>query len=207
MLERALVAGSVGRASRSLVLLSQVHGREVVYRGEPEDVRPAADAQWTDRTGVTLGILVADCCPVIIADAHRRLVGIAHAGWRGAADGVVPALIEALIDAGSDSARLAAWVGPCAERTRYEVGPEVAARFEAIAGVVSPVDARSPASDRYLLDLQGVVRHQIASSGVDAGAIALSRGTTIADRTYHSYRRDRDLSGRMLAMAWLGYPD
>lgn len=185
---------------QSLYLLRQVHGTAVVERGTDSDqfgavpcyAARAADAQFCATPGVLLGVIVADCCPVVLCDRPTGLIGIAHAGWRGVVAGVAGALARRMIERGATAATLWAWLGVSAEADRYEVGPEVAARFD-------PAYA-TPVGDRSLLDLRAALRDQLVAVGLAPDMIEPSRLGTIGDPRFHSYRRDGALSGRMVAV-------
>ena len=185
---------------RSLYLLRQVHGAAVVERGTDSDAfdavpcyaAGAADAQFCALPGVLLGVVVADCCPVVLCDRPTGLIGIAHAGWRGVVAGVAGALARRMIERGATAATLWAWLGVSAEADRYEVGPEVAARFD-------PAYATA-VGDRSLLDLRAALRDQLVAVGLAPDMIEPSRLGTIGDPRFHSYRRDGALFGRMVAV-------
>ena len=126
---RALVAAHLGAAH--IVTPYQIHGAEVVVAAKPwtrEDM-PRCDAIVTRVLGLAIGVLAADCAPVLLAEPDARVVGAAHAGWRGAIDGVTDATIARMIELGARRERIVAAVGPCIGVAAYEVGPEYEARF------------------------------------------------------------------------------
>ncbi|HEU0133493.1 MAG TPA: polyphenol oxidase family protein, partial [Allosphingosinicella sp.] len=125
---RAVAAVAPGA---KLVTLHQVHSADPVYVAEPyaDDSRPRADAMVADRPGLVLGILTADCAPVLLADQEAGVVGAAHAGWKGALGGVVEATVAEMERRGADRARIAAAVGPCIARRSYEVDEGFLRRF------------------------------------------------------------------------------
>lgn len=170
-----------------LALLRQVHGTRIIERSAHEaatGTRPDGDAQWTRDNDLVLAVMVADCCPVALWSDER--VAIVHAGWRGTADGIVPAALDAF-----DEPVRGAWVGPCASGTHYEVGPEVAARFARFDDAVADRDGR------LFLDLATVIERQLRRGGV--ATIRVSARRTIRDGDLHSWRRDGHASGRMMA--------
>jgi YfiH family protein len=126
---RAMAA--LGLGLDKLATCRQVHGIDVVTVEQPWDDadRPRADAMVTRQRGLALGILTADCAPVLLADAEAGVIGAAHAGWRGAFAGVVAATVEAMIRAGARAERMRAGIGPCIGFASYEVGPEFPAPF------------------------------------------------------------------------------
>src|SRR5207253_1409241 len=131
----------------------------------------------------------ADCAPVLLADAEARVIGAAHAGWRGALVGVIEATVAAMVRLGARLERLAARVGPAIGPDSYEVGPEFPAPFLA----ADPANARffraSPRTGRHLFDLPGYCLSRLAASGVAASSCARDDTCRDADR-YFSYRRN-----------------
>jgi YfiH family protein len=119
---RRRVAQELG-APHGLASLYQVHGREVITVGDDYDItqRPKADGLVTRRCGIALGILSADCAPVLFADTEAQVIGACHAGWRGALAGVSDATIDAMIALGAKRARIKAAIGPCIGQASYEV--------------------------------------------------------------------------------------
>jgi YfiH family protein len=191
------VARAGGFDVARLRLVKQVHGVAVVRATQaPPDAE--ADALWcTKDDGVVVGVLTADCVPVLIADRAGRVAAAVHSGWRGTVAGVVPGAIEALAEhAGVAPTDLVAAIGPCIERAAFEVGPEVAERFQP-----RHVDASGP---RPRVDLVAAVRDQLVDAGVPADAIDRVGGCTHAhpDRWF-SFRRDGGGIGQMLA--FVGY--
>lgn len=192
-----------------LVTLYQIHSAEAVtLRTAPEDdVRPEGDALVTDRPGLLLGILTADCAPVLFADAHAGVVGAAHAGWKGALAGVTDATLAAMEALGADRARIVAAIGPCIARTSYEVDAAFLARFAA----ADPANERffQPArADHYRFDLEAYVAHRLAAAGVTRVA-ALGQDTYAQADRYFSYRRATHRAepsyGRQISL--IGLPD
>lgn len=178
--------------------LRQVHGTHVVRAGR-QDV-PEADAQWTDAPGRPLAILSADCLPVVLAAQDGSCIGVAHAGWRGLAAGVIEALMAAMPVSGGS---LSAWMGPAISAGRYRVGGEVREQFlahqgqEAAAGF-TPI---SDAPGFWMANLSQLARAILEREGVQnvSGGALCTAGD--AGRFY-SHRRDGAESGRMATLAW-----
>ncbi len=175
-----------------LVSLHQVHSPDVVHvTGPLQEDRPRADAMVTDRPGVALGVLSADCAPVLFADLQAGVVGAAHAGWKGALAGVIEAAIEAMLALGAERDRIAAAVGPVISQRAYEVGPEFVERFLD----EDPENARffaggqgGPADDRAMFDLPGYCLSRLRAAGV--GAAEWTGHCTYSDpERFYSYRR------------------
>jgi len=186
---RAVCAGALGIAAPSLVTAYQMHGITVVEVDQPwlPEQAPHADAMVTRRPGIALGILTADCAPVLAADPQAGIVGACHAGWKGAKAGVVRALIDAMASLGADPARIAAAVGPAIGLASYEVGPEFRDAILAGDPGADGFFAAEP-GQRPHFDLQGFVLARLKAAGlgqvdrIDADTCALT------DR-FFSYRR------------------
>jgi YfiH family protein len=193
---RARAARVLGVAPAGLLGLTQVHGPAVADAREawPEDARPEADALVTDRPGQALGIVTADCAPVLFADATAGVIGAAHAGWRGAVGGVLEATIDAMERLGADRTRITAVVGPCIAQASYEVGPDL--RDAVLAR--DPADARFFApgrrEDRWQFDLPGYCVARLAAAGC-GGASALGVDTLAEEARFFSHRRRTLASG------------
>ncbi|WP_298398804.1 peptidoglycan editing factor PgeF [Sphingobium sp.] len=173
----------------ALVTVHQVHSPDVVTVTVPiaETERPAADAMVTNQPGLVLGILTADCVPVLFADSQAGVVGAAHAGWKGAIGGVTDRTIDAMVALGADPARIACAIGPCIGRASYEVGDDFALRFEQEdADNVRFFSAGRPGHCQF--DIAAYVATRLANAGI--GQIALLDEDTYSqpDRFY-SYRR------------------
>ncbi|WP_448659934.1 peptidoglycan editing factor PgeF [Sphingomonas sp. CJ99] len=173
----------------TLVTLYQVHSAEavVVNAPIPDDARPHADAMVTRTPGLLLGILTADCAPVLFADTEAGVVGAAHAGWKGAIGGVTDRTLDAMERLGARRDRIAAAIGPCIARASYEVDLAFAERF----------CTDDPANERFFadgreghvqFDLEGYVAHRLADAGVGRVEM-LGEDTYAQERRFYSYRR------------------
>ncbi len=186
---RARATIMLGLARDALATNHQVHGIAVATLVRPiEGTRPRADAMVTKERGLALGILTADCVPVLFADSEAGVIGAAHAGWRGALGGVLEATVRAMAALGADPARIRSGLGPAIALASYEVGPEFPAPFLA----QDPAHARffAAANARYRFDLPGYVRGRLAALGL--AAIDATGGDTAADsERFFSYRRAR----------------
>ncbi len=153
---RALAALGLDRAS--LCTAYQCHSNRcvVVETPWPREAAPKADALATRRAGIALGILTADCAPVLFADAEAGVIGAAHAGWRGALDGILEATLAAMTGLGAEPARVIAVLGPCIGARSYEVGPEFRERFVAAAPANAALFAPAPRarSEEHTSELQ-----------------------------------------------------
>jgi YfiH family protein len=189
-----------------LVTVHQIHSADVVEAGNwPDDDRPHADALVTDRPGVLLGILTADCAPILLADREAGVVGAAHAGWRGAVAGVAASTIAAMERLGARRDRIAAAVGPCIGRPNYEVDHAFAERLLAAAPDHDRFLTDGPAGKPHF-DLESFVVASLADAGVTR-IEALGLDTYAAPDRFFSYRRATHLRepdyGRQLSLIGL----
>lgn len=185
---RARAVAAVAPGAR-LVTAYQIHSADVVTVLAPFDdrVRPRADALVTDRPGLALGVLTADCAPVLLADRAAGVVGAAHAGWKGALAGVTDATLLAMETLGAHRDRIAAAVGPCIARASYEVDDAFLARFAA----ADPANERFFAdgrADHHQFDLEAYVAHRLADAGVGRVAM-LGEDTYAQPARFFSFRR------------------
>ena len=184
--------------------ISQVHGAAVVDAatvGVDQPVR-VGDASIATSSGVVCAILTADCLPVLFADRAGRVVGAAHAGWRGLAGGVLGQTVAAMRAAGAGE--ITAWMGPAIGAQAFEVGQDV---FDSFAAALPGVDVgfafvpRSDSPGKYLADMFALARLMLARDGVNSVAGGAHCTHTEADRFY-SYRRD-GVTGRQVSLIWL----
>lgn len=179
----AVLPGSI------LVTVHQVHSPDVVRINAPVplDERPAADAMVTDRPGLLLGILTADCVPVLFADLRAGVVGAAHAGWKGAISGVTDRTLDAMEALGAYPGDIVAAIGPCIARASYEVDDGFVARFED----VDPENARFFSAGKpghAMFDIEAYVAARLAQAGV--GSVeCLGQDTYAQPDRFFSYRR------------------
>lgn len=173
-----------------LVTLHQVHSADAVAVASvvKDQDRPHADALVTDRPGLLLGILTADCVPVLLADIEAGIIGAAHAGWKGAINGVTESTLAAMERLGADRRRTVAAVGPCIGRSSYEVDDAFAARFQ----IDDPANERFFASGRraghHQFDIEAYVVHRLASAGINT-ITAVGQDTYSQPDRYFSFRR------------------
>ncbi len=185
--------GQLGIESERIAFQRQVHGTAIRVVDEP-GIYPACDGLVARRPELFLAVSVADCVPVFLCDPVKRTVAVVHAGWRGAAAGVVDRALETLFDLGTNPSNLLAFVGPSAGACCYEVGEDVAVQFE------GQFVARSRAGTPHV-DLKGVARSTLQQAGVSDEAIEVSPLCTICrPDLLHSYRRDGSRSGRMMGI-------
>ncbi|MEM9582785.1 MAG: peptidoglycan editing factor PgeF [Pseudomonadota bacterium] len=183
---RARVAASMDVAPDHLISVHQYHSAEVLTVHSATQDRPKADAMVTNTPGIALGILTADCQPVLFADPNAQVIGAAHAGWGGALGGVLEATIDAMIALGAAREAITAVIGPCISQAAYEVGPDYMDRFLQ----EDPENTRFFAQgqgDRVQFDLPGYGLARLRAAGVTA---EWTRHCTYTDtERFFSYRR------------------
>jgi YfiH family protein len=189
---RARVAGVLGAAPDRLLTAAQQHSPCAFIADAPwdPDSAPEADAIVTVTPGLAIGVLTADCAPVLFCDGTARVVGAAHAGWRGALSGILDATIEAMEKLGARRERIVAVIGPAISQKAYEVGGDFRDRFLAEEPGSAAFFADDESSGEPHFDLPGYVAHRLARSSV--GAIADLGLCTYCDETrLFSYRRSQ----------------
>lgn len=206
---RALAAQAVLPGAR-LVSVYQVHSPDCVTVTAPwsDAERPQADALVTDRPGLLLAIVTADCAPVLLADREAGVVGAAHAGWKGAVGGVTDFTIAAMEALGARRANIVAAVGPCIAQPSYEVDDAFAARFTGS----DPANARFFAPGRAghrQFDLEDYVAHRLEAAGISK-VERLARDTYPDPARFFSFRRATHRGeatyGRQISLIGLGFP-
>lgn len=192
---RARAAGALGADPTKLLGLIQIHGAEVIQVTEPWPVGegPRADAMVTDRPGLALGIVTADCAPVLLADAEAGVIGAAHAGWRGALAGVLENVAAAMTALGAAPTRIAAVIGPCIAQRSYEVGADLRGAVLAREGSDARFFAAGSRPDRWQFDLESYCRARLHAAGV-RNVVALGTDTLADEARFFSHRR-RTLAG------------
>ena len=180
----------------ALVTVHQIHSPDVVTVTAPwpdpgsspgQAARPQADALVTNRPGLLLGILTADCAPVLLADAQAGVIGAAHAGWKGALAGVCEATVAAMEALGARRERIAAAIGPCIAQASYEVDDDFEARF-VVAETFNARFFRMGREGHAQFDLEGYVAARLAAAGV-ATIEKLALDTYADESRFYSYRR------------------
>lgn len=185
---RARVARWMGVAPDRLISPFQVHSADAIVVDAPfAGERPRADGIVTDRPGLAVAVVTADCGPILFADAQAGVVGAAHAGWQGAFSGVLEATVEAMESLGARRSRIAAVLGPSISRANYEVGPEFVARFVAAHGTNATYFVPSIKPGHAMFDLNAYTVDRLAALGVTAGL--LDRCTYAEEDLFFSYRR------------------
>ena len=188
---RRRAAAAFERAAEQLLTVHQIHSTDVITVAEERWTSPGApraDGLVTDRPGVVLGVLAADCAPVLLADPQAGVIGAAHAGWKGALAGVVEATVSAMEKLGARRERLRAAIGPCIGRDSYEVGPEFPAPFLKRDDGDGAFFRPAPRAGHFLFDLAGYLARRIARAGV--AVEAMGHDTLAGEADFFSYRRN-----------------
>jgi len=185
---RALGSGT--RDSDCLNTLAQVHSGEVIELREalPAGEHPSADALVTAIPGVAIGVLAADCVPVLFADTQGRVVAAAHAGWKGALGGILEATLESMGTLGAPAADIVACVGPCIQQQSYEVGDELRRGFLEADADNARYFRDSDRHGHFMFDLSNYVTHRVQAAGV-ADIERMRLDTYTDEQEFFSYRR------------------
>ncbi len=187
---RAIVAGLLNVAEPNLISAYQVHSPDVIVADGPWTAgeRPRADGMVTTTRGLAIGVLTADCGPVLFADTQAGVIGVAHAGWKGALAGVTGRTLDAMERLGAKRTRTVAVLGPMISRAAYEVGPEFPARFLEEDGANKRFFTGSPRAGHSMFDLAGYLEARLKEEG--AGEVVNLGLCTFSDEArFFSYRR------------------
>jgi polyphenol oxidase len=179
-----------------------------IDRPWPPHERPRADAIVTAVPGLAIGVTTADCGPVLFADDTAGVIGVAHAGWRGAATGVLEATIAAMERCGADRGRVAVALGPTIRQPNYEVGPEFVASFRAEDGANERFFRASSRPQHALFDLPGYIAARLAAAGIrgieDLGHCTYADATRFFSYRRSTHRKERDYGRHINAIALVG---
>jgi YfiH family protein len=193
--------------AQALNTLYQIHSAAAVTVSSPWDIGPHADAMVSKTRGIALGILSADCAPVLLADAKAGVIGAAHAGWKGALGGIVESAISAMERLGASRSRIAAAIGPCISLANYEVSDAFRDRFVEAAASNARFFGAGTRSGHHQFDLDGFVAQRLGEAGVD-NVSRLCACSYAREADFFSFRRathrgendyGREISAIMLA--------
>lgn len=187
---RARAMAALGVEPESLCTVHQVHGTGVAVPDRPWTLaeRPKADALVTCTANLAIGILTADCAPVLMADHAKGVIAAVHCGWKGALGGVAEAALQAMVELGADPARITAVVGPCIAQASYEVGTEFRDAFMCDDSENESFFVYSPNQGHWQFDLREYVGQRLRRYGV-AHIEVLRRDTCAEEAQFFSYRR------------------
>lgn len=186
------VLNELNIVSGSIALANQVHGSNIEVVDQP-GISENTDGLITTKKELTLGIQVADCAAVLIADETQKVIGAFHAGWRGAVANIIPKGIKKMEALGGRISNFKAYVSPCISEQMFEVGEEVAIQFP--EKFVDRFTYKKPH-----IDLKGFIKDQMVKVGIQESQIEVSPECTMQELRFFSYRRERDKAGRMLGL-------
>ncbi|MEN3791920.1 peptidoglycan editing factor PgeF [Fulvimarina sp. MAC3] len=204
---RSRAMGFMGLSPDLLATPWQIHSPTAVIVEAPfGDERPKADAVVTKTTGLAVGVVTADCGPILFADSEAGVVGAAHAGWKGATGGVIEATLEAMVSLGARLSRITAVLGPTISQANYEVGAERLDEAVQAAGPSARRFFEEGAPGKYQFDLPGLILERLEKAGVDGRSVNLC---TYGDQRFFSFRRsthngDPDYGRQLSAIAVKG---
>jgi YfiH family protein len=189
---RARVAETLGLAPDRLLTLFQVHSAKAVIAKQPWDAAsaPEADAIVTAVPGLAISVLTADCAPVLFCDPEARVIGAAHAGWRGALSGIIESTVDAMVELGASRERIAAVIGPAISQKAYEVGTDYVERFLAEEPEGAPFFVTDESSGEPHFDLSGYTAERLARAGLTT-ITDLGLCTYCDETRLFSYRRSQ----------------
>lgn len=190
---RRRLLDALGFKPDALATVGQVHGAHVATVTEPGHT-DRHDGLVTDRRGLVLGVLVADCGAVLLADAEASVIGACHAGWRGAVGGIPIVTVEAMRKLGAEPERMRAYVSPCIGPEDFEVGTEVATQFD------EPHVLRRPEKTKPHVDLAGAIVTQLRKMGLRKKSIEVEGCSTFDTARFFSYRAEGGTTGRMMGV-------
>ncbi|GAA2070031.1 peptidoglycan editing factor PgeF [Williamsia deligens] len=194
---RSRLAERIGVADDHLIWMEQIHGRSVaVVDGPRTEAVPATDALVTVGPGLALAVLTADCVPVLLSDDEAGVIAAVHAGRVGARIGIIPRVLDAMVEAGAEMGRIGAFLGPAASGEMYEVPATMQRDVEAHL----PGSATRTRAGTCGLDLRAGITRQLLESGI--AAVASDPRCTISDRTLFSHRRGAP-TGRIASVIWI----
>lgn len=189
---RELLLSEIGLEAHQIAFATQIHQTNVQY-AEQGGTFPNTDAFVTDKKNIALAIQVADCAAILMADMKNKVIGAAHAGWRGAVGNVVPKTIDKMQELGAKPENMKVFVSPCISLENFEVGAEVAEQFPD-----EFVDWER--FEKPHVDMKGYINDQLLNKGIAQNNIEIDDSCTISDTSFYSYRRQKEKSGRMMGI-------
>lgn len=188
---RKLFFISLGITVDKVSSASQIHSNNIAYVDQPGIIVPNVDGLYTDKKGICLLIQVADCAPILLCDNKKGIIAAVHAGWRGAASGILINMIQKMSDLGANCNDIQMAIGPCIGDSSFEIGAEVSQVFPKIYSRVQP-------NRKYLLDLKTFLKDQAIEKGLLANNIQVSDKCSVKDvDNCYSHRREGSYAGRM----------
>lgn len=173
-----------------LCTVHQIHSPDAVIVNEAWEHKdaPQADALVTNKNGILLGVLTADCLPILFADSKNKVIAAAHSGWKGAFSGVIENTIKAMQSLGAENERITATIGPAISKESYETGEEFFTSFIEQSPANSQFFTNSDRKSHYLFDLAGYAKYRLLLAGITKINI-IAKDTYLLDNEFFSYRR------------------
>lgn len=185
---RTRIADQMGIPIANLINVHQIHSAAAIHVEGPWKTQPPkADAMVSKTPGLALSLVTADCAPILLCDAAAGIIGAAHAGWRGAHDGIIAATVTAMQNLGAEPANINAAIGPCIAQDSYEVGPELLDHFRTL-NADNQRFFKHGREDRWQFDLKAYCHFQLKETGIKTIEI-LPHDTYGEESTFFSYRR------------------
>ncbi|WP_340151796.1 peptidoglycan editing factor PgeF [uncultured Sneathiella sp.] len=187
---RARAMAMINRPADALRTVYQIHSTEVLVIDRRQEItpRPKADAMVTNIPGIALGILTADCVPVLFADVENKVIGAAHSGWKGALGNISTRVIEKMTELGAKKSNIRAAIGPAIAQKSYEVGPEFPAPFLEADSDATRFFIPSEKEGHHMFDLTGFVRAGLEKEEIKVVDL-LGNDTCAEEELFFSYRR------------------
>jgi len=187
---RTLAMNMLGCQPDDLRTLYQVHSADVVVLRDRNEIspRPKADAMVTNIPGLALGILTADCVPILFADTKNNVIAAAHSGWKGSVADIGTNVVDEMVKLGAEKTAIKAAIGPAIAQKSYEVGPEFPAPFLALDRTAMKYFVPSDRTGHHMFDLTGFVRDRLFQSGIEVIDL-LENDTCAEEDLFYSYRR------------------
>ena len=186
---RALVSNLMGIKTSDLITLKQMHSSDVINiteRIEPDEIE--GDSMVTSKEGICLGILTADCAPILFGDFEKKIIGAAHAGWKGLYGGIVENTLENMVQLGATVKNICVAIGPCIQKNNYEVGIEFYERFIKKDRTYKKFFLKE--NNKILFDLPGSISFRLHLQGI-RNIQSLNKCTFTEKKNYFSFRRNQ----------------
>lgn len=181
-----LAAGYFGKTLKDLNILTQGISNQAIYISSPQQFMQKADGAVTDKSGIILALRTADCAPILFYDNHNEVIGVAHAGWRGALYGIIENTLDLMISRGAEKNKIAAAIGPCLQKKSFECQADMRQQFINIDPKYQRF-FRKKDSKHWLFDAEKFCIHRLRKYGIQD--ICTSGIDTYNDSDYFSYRR------------------
>lgn len=194
---RKFFFNSIGIDEDHISSASQVHSNDIAYVESPGQIVTNVDGLYTNKKGICLLIQVADCAPILLTDEKAGIIAVVHAGWRGAASGILVNMIEKMSSLGAIPNQIKMAIGPCISFENFEIGEEVAQVFPKSY-------SRQKKNGKYHLDLKLFLKEQAIEKGLNTDYIEVSEKCSVADiNDCYSHRREKNKAGRMGGFIYL----